>query len=55
MKKDKNKEENEVKKDSKLRKWLKPTKKKVIIGIILLLILLKIFTGKKLQKLQEEI
>lgn len=46
MKKDKNKEENEVKKDSKLRKWLKPTKKKVIIGIILLLILLKIFTGK---------
>ena len=47
MRRDKNKEENEVKKDSKLRKWLKPTKKKVIIGIILLIVLFNIFGGKK--------
>ncbi len=47
MRKEKIKEENKQKKDSKILKWLKPTKKKVIIGIILLIVLFNIFGGKK--------
>ena len=54
MRREKKNDEKEVKKDSKLRKWLKPTKKKVIIGIILLIVLFNIFGGKKNETVKGE-